>query len=238
MENLRGMNAVVTGASRGLGVYIAKALAAEGVNVALAARTAEKLEETRRLCEAQGVRAVAVACDVTSRDDLQRLVQTAEQALGDIDIVVNNAGIEVAASIVDHSFEQLDELIRTNLNAPIWLTRLMLPGMMARGRGAVVNIASLAGKSPVPYGSVYAATKAALIGFTGSIEIELDATGVHAGVVCPSFVSEAGMWADYGQKAPWMAREVPPQKVAEAVLKAIRGAPEVLVSAGPIRRGS
>lgn len=235
MKDLRGDNAILTGASRGLGIYVAKALAARGANVTLAARSTDKLEETRRACEALGVRAIAVATDVTSRDDLQRLVETSERELGPTDILVNNAGIETSAALTDHNFEQIDAVVRTNLSGPIWLTRMVLPGMLARRKGAIVNMASLAGKGPTPYGTIYAATKHGLVGFTHSLRLEIDGSGVTAGVVCPGFVSEAGMWADNKGKAPFMMREVPPQKVAAAVLKTIEGSPEMILTAGPIR---
>lgn len=238
MKDLREKNAIVTGASRGLGVYIAKAMAQEGMNLALAARSAEALEETRRICEAAGVRAIAVACDVTSQDDLRRLVAAAEREFGTVDVLVNNAGIELTESFVHLSIDQLDELLRVNLNAPIWLTKMVLPSMLARRSGAIVNVSSLAGKAPVPYNAIYAASKAGLIGLTESLGLELHGTGVTVGVVCPGFVADAGMWAKHeadGAKAPPLTRAVTPQKVAAGVLRAIRGAPEVIVAAGPMR---
>jgi len=235
MKNLRGTNAVLTGASRGIGPYIARALAAEGVNLVLAARSAEQLEDTRRECESRGVRAIVVTTDVTSADDLWRLKETADRELGSIDILVNNAGIEITKSVADLSQEEIDAILRTNLDAPIRMTKLVLNGMLARRRGAIVNISSMSGKSATPYNAIYSATKHGLNGFTESLDIELDGTGVNAGVVCPGFVSAAGMWANTGQTAPRMLREVSPEKVAAAVLKVIRGTPEALVTPGPIR---
>jgi uncharacterized protein len=235
MKDLNGTTAILTGASRGIGTYIAKTLAARGVNLVLAARNADKLEETRRACEAAGVRAIAVATDVTSMDDLRALVAAAEREFGTIDILVNNAGIEITRSVNDLSVEQVDDVIRTNLSAPIWLTKLVLPAMLARRRGAIVNVSSLSGKSATPYNAIYSATKHGLNGFTSSLAIELDGTGVNAGVVCPGFVANAGMWADTGAKAPRMMREVSPQRVANGVIQAIKGAGEVLVSPMPIR---
>jgi short-subunit dehydrogenase len=235
MKNLKGASAIVTGASRGLGTYIAQTLARRGVNLVLAARSAERLEETRRACEALGVKAIAVPIDVTSLDDLRRLTDTAHATLGPIDILVNNAGIELTASLVDHSFPQIDDIVRTNLSAPIWLTKLVLPDMIARRRGAVVQVSSLAGKAGEPYGAIYSATKAGLIGFTDSLNMELDGTGVRASAVCPGYVSQAGMWEVQGLTAPGMLKAVPPQKVADAVLKAIGGATLVPVTSGPIR---
>ncbi|HYM15948.1 MAG TPA: SDR family oxidoreductase [Dehalococcoidia bacterium] len=236
MDSLRGMNAIITGASRGIGVYIAEMLAAEGVNLALAARSAEGLEATRARIAHAGVRTVAVPCDVTSRDDLQRLVDTAERELGPIDILINNAGIEATALLVDLSLDEIDGIIQTNLRSTIWLTRMVLPAMLDRRRGAVVNVASMAGKVGVAYESIYAATKHGVVGFTRSIRQEIEGSGVTIGVVCPTFVSGAGMWVDADAgRAPLLAREVSPRKVGLGVMKALRGQPEVLVTFGPIR---
>lgn len=235
MDNIRGRNAILTGASRGIGVYVAKRLAREGVNVALAARDAAKLEDTRAACEALGVRAISVSTDVGSMDDLRRLVETAERELGPIDILVNNAGIEVTKSVIDHEFADVDAILQTNLSAPIWLSKLVLPAMVTRGTGAIVNVSSMSGKSITPYNAVYSASKHGLNAFTASLKVELDGTGVHAGVVCPGFVADAGMWADTGEKAPRMTSEVPPERVANAVIAVIHGAREELVMPMPMR---
>lgn len=235
MKDLRGANAIVTGASRGIGPYIAKTLAAHGVNVALAARSVDKLEETRRACQSLGVKAIAVATDVTSMDDLRRLVATAEREFGAIDVLVNNAGIETTGTLESLTFEQIDDLLTTNLHAPIWLSKMVLPSMIARKRGAIVHVSSMAGKSGAPYNSTYSTSKFGLNGFSDSLNFELEGTGVHMSVVCPGFVSEAGMWKNRGGTAPRMMREVSPQKVADGVLKAVRGAQEVLVMPMPIR---
>ncbi|MEX0750944.1 MAG: SDR family NAD(P)-dependent oxidoreductase, partial [Dehalococcoidia bacterium] len=238
MKELRGKNAIVTGASRGLGVYIAKTLAQHGVNLALVARSADKLEDTRRICEATGVRVIAIAADVTSLEDQRRLVATAEREFGAVDILVNNAGIELVSAFKDLSIEQIDDVIRTNLSAPIWLTKLVLPSMLSRKSGAIVQVSSLAGKAPVPYDSIYATTKAGLINFAESIRGELEGTGVTSSVVCPGFVADAGMWADRaaaGAKRPLALGTVAPQKVANAVVKAIKGHPELIVAALPMR---
>ncbi len=188
------------------------------------------------MCEAMGVRAIAVPCDVTSRDELRRLVDTAERELGPVDILVNNAATLATAALPDLTFDEIDDVIRTNLYAPIWLTKLVLPSMLARKRGVIVSVASMAGKVGVPYESIYSATKHGLVGFTESIRSEMSHTGVRAAVVCPGFVGEAGMWAESGGgKAPILFREVSPEKVARAVVKAINGTPEALVTSWPIR---
>ena len=150
-------------------------------------------------------------------------------------MLVNNAGLEITRAFVDQSEDDVAAQLETNLIAPIDLTRRVLPSLVARRRGAVVHVSSMSGKSPTPYNSIYAASKFGLNGFTSSIAIELEGTGVNAGVVCPSFVAEAGMWADTGLRAPAMLREVRPEAVADGVVAVIRGAEEVLVTPTPVR---
>jgi short-subunit dehydrogenase len=235
MKNLRGKNAIVTGASRGIGPYIAKTLAGQGVNLVLSARDATKLEDTRAACQALGVTAIAVSADVTSPADRSRLITTAERDLGQIDILVNNAGVEYPGALSELTIEEIDSILETNLRAPVHFSKAVLPGMLQRRDGAIVQVSSMAGKSGAPFNSIYSTTKFGLQGFADSMQFELDGTGVHMSTVCPGFVGEAGMWANRGEKAPAMVREVSPQKVADGVLKAIRGSLEVLVMPTPIR---
>jgi short-subunit dehydrogenase len=172
---------------------------------------------------------------VTSREDLRRLVETVERELGPIDILVNNAGIEITKSLQGTSFDEIDAVVCTNLSAPVWLIKMVSPQMVERRRGAIVNVSSLAGKTCAPY-NAYSATKAGLIALSLSVDLELDGTGVTIGTVCPGFVSETGMWANTGEKAPRMLREVSPQRCANAVLKVIAGSSsQELVSSSPIR---
>lgn len=238
MKDLRGKTVVLTGASRGLGVYIATALAAEGVNLVLSARSADALEETRRACEAMGARAIAVAADVSSPDEQRRLLAAAESEFGRVDVLINNAGIEYTEALQNLSNDQIDALLNLNLHAPIWFTKAVLPAMLARRGGVIVNVASLAGHVPSPYMQIYATSKAGLINFTQSMVAELRGTGVHISVVCPTFVDDAGMWAQHqaaGVKAPPLGKPVSPEKVANAVLDAIRGKTHIIVAAGPQR---
>ena len=154
---------------------------------------------------------------------------------GPIDILINNAAVEITRSLVDQTDRDVEAQLLTNLAAPIELTRLVLPGMLERRRGAIVNVSSMSGKVATPYNAIYAATKHGLNGFTKSLRLELQGSGVHAGVVCPSFVGRTGMWADTGQRAPALMREVKPEMVVRAVFAVLNGAGEVLVTPGPIR---
>ncbi len=240
MRDLRGRTAIVTGASRGLGPYIARALAAEGVNLSLAARSAGDLERVAEDMRALGVRAKAVAGDVTLAGDRARLVEATLAEFGRIDILVNNAGIEVTSHFERQGEEELVQTIDVNLTSAVLLTRQVIPVMLERKAGHVVNMASLAGKVPVPYSVPYAASKAGLVGFTESLRNEFRKRGVSASVVCPGLVSEAGMYVqmqqDAGVKENFLAGTVTPKKVASDVVKAIRrDRPEMLVYRGPGR---
>jgi short-subunit dehydrogenase len=231
---LRGATALTTGASRGLGAFLATGLAKEGMNLVLSARDTAKLDRVAGECRSAGARVAVIAADVALPADRARLVRDAE-AEGAIDVLVNNAGIEIAVAVADQTQTDVEAQIATNLIAPIELFRLFLPAMKARNRGVIVNVSSMSGKSPTPYNAIYAASKFGLNGFTSSLRIELEADGLHAGVLCPSFMAQTGMWSDTGLKAPALLREVPPEKFVEGVLAVIAGAPEVLVTSGPVR---
>jgi short-subunit dehydrogenase len=225
---------VLTGASRGIGVAIAEDLAAAGAHLILSARNEEKLNAVAHRVRELGGQATVVPCDVSAAADLERLASTSE-ALGPVHVLINNAGVERPVPIGDQSVEEIQRQLDVNLRAPILLTRRMLPAMVAKGSGVVVMMSSMAGKAPVPYNSVYSATKHGINGFTASLRAELNGTGIHVGVVCPSYVADAGMWAEGGVKAPSMLPEVSLQSVVRATRRVINGSREVLVTPSPIR---
>jgi short-subunit dehydrogenase len=231
MMELTGRTVLLTGASRGIGALLAVRLAEHRPHLVLAARDVGKLDAVAVRCSGLGARVTAVAANVASAEERQQLAAEA----GDVDVLINNAGVETTIALVHQTREEVAAQIATNLVAPIELSRLLLPGMIAKRRGVIVNISSMSGKSATPFNSIYSATKFGLNGFTASLRIELEGTGVHAGVVCPSFVAETGMWAGTGVRAPWMMREVSPEKVVRAVFRVIVGAGEVLVTPGPMR---
>jgi short-subunit dehydrogenase len=239
MDDLRGATAVVTGASRGIGVHIARALAKEGVNLSLAARSEAELEAVRNEMSALGVKVIATRCDVANADDRARLLDQTAAELGPIDILVNNAGIEVAAHFGTSEEADIVRTIEVNLVSAMLLTRAVLPGMLERQRGHVVNIASGAGKVGVPYAVAYSASKHGLVGFTHSLRCEYDKTPVGFSVVCPALVSETGMyarWEKQGAKAPKIVGRASPAKVASVVISCIRkNRSEVLVNTPPVR---
>ncbi len=239
MKDLRGTTAIVTGASRGIGVYIARALAKEGVNLSLAARSEAELETVRLAMSALGVKVIATRCDVTNAKDRANLIERTEAELGPIDLLVNNAGIETVGFFDTVDEADIVQTIEVNLVSAMLLTRAVLPGMLERNRGHVVNIASGAGKVGVPYAVAYAASKHGLVGFTNSLRCEFDKTPVGFSVVCPALVSETGMyarWEEQGAKAPKIVGRAGPGKVADVVISCIRkDRSEVLVNTPPVR---
>jgi short-subunit dehydrogenase len=228
------MLTVLTGASRGLGVRLAEDLARDGGTLILVARDAQGLAATAERVAAAGATPVVLPTDLGDPEAVDRLA-AAILTHGTPDRVVLNAGIEITVGVLDQSAEDISRQVGLNLTSPLRLTRALLPAMVQAHRGAIVAISSMSGKSPTPYNAVYTATKHGLNGFFASLRIELWGTGVHCGVVCPSFVAETGMWSDTGVKAPPLMREVTPTAVVAAVRAVLRGAPEVLVTPTPVR---
>jgi short-subunit dehydrogenase len=236
MKRIDGMHAVLTGGSRGLGPTIARALLREGARVTLTARTADALEAVAKNLAAGSERVHTVAADVGDGDDRSKLLEAAEAALGPVDILINNAGIELMAPYAGLPPERIQAMVRTNLDAPLMLSRLVLPRMIERGRGHVVMMSSLGGKKGSPYSATYATTKAGLIAWTSAVRYELRGTGVGASVVSPGFVSEAGMFAERRQRAPWLLGTSTPEAVADAVVRAVaKDVGEIIVNPGPVR---
>jgi short-subunit dehydrogenase len=222
---------LVTGASRGIGKVLAGDLARRGARVAVTARSEDALREV-----AGSIGAVAIPADVSSAEDRERLVKTVESELGSLDVLVNNAGIESIRAFAEFPEEDIRDIVEVNLVSPMLLTRAVLPGMLERRRGHVVNIASVAGKTITPFNSVYSATKHALVGWTHSIRFELRGTGVSASVVCPGFVAHEGLFARWGdeKRGRRSGAMTTPDKVAGAVARAIERDVAEIVSAGPI----
>ena len=229
MRDLAGARALVTGASSGLGPVIARRLHREGVRLVLSARRKPELEELAR----ELVGADVIAADLSERDAPERVAAEAS-ASGDVDILVANAGLPASGELLSFDVSGLDRALDVNLRAPIVLARHLLPGMIERGRGHVVLMASLAGKVAAPKISIYAATKFGIRGFGHALRAELRGTGVGVSLISPTYVSEAGMWAETGQRAP--TGEVTPAEVADAIVTAIlKDRAEVTVASLPLR---
>ena len=235
---LRGSNALVTGAAGGLGGYIARALAGRGATLALSDLQSTSLDQLTEELRGQGVRAEPVAADLTDRKQLEGLVSKAEEAIGPLDILVNNAGLEFGGDFLRTATDELEAILDVNLLATMALTREALPGMQERGRGHVVNMASLAGKAPVAYLATYCATKHGVVGFTHALRQEYGNEPVGFSAICPGFISRVGMYGRLERQVgePPGLGTLPPERVGEAVVRAItKDLPEVVVAKPPAR---
>ena len=239
MTDIAGRTALLTGASGGIGAKIAEALAAAGANLVLTGRRKDALDEVAQTVTARGVQASVVPADLGDFDAIDGLVSAAEAAAGPIDIVVNNAGLEYAAPFTEFTRDEITSLIDVNVTSPMLLTQRVLPGMLERGRGSVVFIASAAGHFPPAYAAHYGASKAALIALTKSLRAEYAASPVTFSVVSPGFVAGDGMYQriiDSGVKKPALLGTTTTEKVAGAVVRAIRqDSLEILITGSPAR---
>jgi NAD(P)-dependent dehydrogenase (short-subunit alcohol dehydrogenase family) len=239
---LRGRVALVTGAGRGLGRHVALALAAAGASVALLARSAGELAEVAAVAEQEGARVLALPADVSERADVERSVAAAEQALGPIDVLVNNAGrFQALGTLWDVDPDDWWREQEVNLRGPVLCTRAVLPGMLARGSGRIVNVASGAGGVTLPGASAYGASKTALLRVTDTLAAELEGTGVvvfaiHPGTMRTPMNLQALEHHDAALRrwAPWFVelfaegREAQPEPAVALILALASGAADAL----------
>jgi NAD(P)-dependent dehydrogenase (short-subunit alcohol dehydrogenase family) len=223
VDQLRGRKALITGAAGGLGGYIARALAAEGVDLALSDLPEAPLDANLQLLEGSGVSVESVAADLGDEAQTQGLLADAEETLGPIDILVNNAGLEFGGPFLERAPEEIEALVRVNLVATMLLTRAALPGMLERGRGRVVTISSEVGLAGLARYAAYAASKGGVIALTKALARELAPRGICVNSVAPGPI-EAGMLVrgpSYDEG--WLAANVPvgrwgrPEEVAACV---------------------
>jgi short-subunit dehydrogenase len=237
-----GQTALVTGASRGMGVIMARALARRGVRLIIAARNAAQLEQVARQLEAEcQVSVTAIAADLGNSADLARLADEVGKR-GGVDILLNNAGVEDACSYEQRDPAGIEQMIAVNLTGPMLLSRLLLPGMLGRGRGHIVNVASVAGMLASPYQEPYCATKAGLIGFTRALRMTAQDQKwpVSASLLSPGFMAGAGMYEDmhreHSVKAHALLGTVSAEQMGPALLRAIeQDLPDVVLMKGTPR---
>ena len=225
---LHGSVALVTGGSRGIGKAIAGRLAALGAAIGICGRDEEKLILASRELETAGARVLALRADVTKEADVRAFVDAAEKQLGGITILVNNAGTGGGGfgAIQEKSEAEWDQVMNTNLKSVFLVSRAVIPGMIQRRGGDIINISSLAGKNTFAGGGIYCASKWGLQGLSGCMAEDLRAHGIRVSVICPGSV--ATDFRGRGPKAP--SKVLTADDVAHAVgMVAIQG-PQSFIS--------
>lgn len=215
-----GQVALVTGSTAGIGRETARLLALGGATVIVTGRDAARGAETVASIEADGGRAKFIAADMADLDSVRALAE----ASGEVDVLVNNAGIFPFAATVEQDVDGFQRLFEVNLRAPFFLTAALLPGMVARGRGSVVNVSTSATSFALPGGAAYSATKAALESLTRTWAVEFRGTGVRINAVAPGATATDGALAlapdtvaEVGHKTP-LGRTASPREIAEAIV--------------------
>ena len=211
---LGGARVLVTGATGGIGDAIARALHARGAHVLVSGRRQEALDE---IAGRLGERSEVLVADLADHDAPTRLAEAA----GAVDVLVANAALPASGRVEDFSHDEIDRALDVNLRAPIQLTRALLPGMLARGRGHVVFVSSLSGKAASPRSGIYSATKFGLRGFAAGLREDVEPKGIGVTVVFPGFVSDAGLFAESGVRLPLWVGTRTPEQVAAAVVRGI-----------------
>jgi 3-oxoacyl-[acyl-carrier protein] reductase len=233
MQSLRGQVAIVTGGSRGIGLAIARALVAEGVQVSATGRSEAHLASARASIESAGPGAVeTLRADVRRAEDVQHAIEATVARFGGLDIVINNAGIGVFTDVASMTTPQWTEVIETNLTGVFNVCHAALPHLRQRGGGFIINISSLAGKNPFADGAAYCASKAGLNAFSEALMQEVRHDNIRVSYVMPGSVATEFVGGDASKGADW---KIAAEEVAEVVINLLRHNPRSLPSRVELR---
>jgi len=215
-ESLSGKIAIVTGGSRGIGLAIARGLAAEGAHVSITGRDESHLSAARPIIEKEGPGSVeALRADVRRHEDVESAVAATVARFGGLDILINNAGIGIFANVADMTPAQWSDVIDTNLTGVFYACHAAIPYLRRRGGGFIINISSLAGKNAFPMAGAYCATKSGLNAFSEALMQEVRYDNIRVSYVMPGSVATEFMGGDESKGADW---KVSADEVAEVVL--------------------
>jgi NAD(P)-dependent dehydrogenase (short-subunit alcohol dehydrogenase family) len=233
MESVRGKVALVTGGSRGIGLAIARALVAEGVQVAVTGRSAAHLSAARPKIEAAGPGGVeTLQADVRRYDEVKKAIEATVARFGGLDFLVNNAGIGIFTDVASMTPEQWTEVIETNLTGVYNACHAALPHLRSRGGGFIINISSLAGNNPFAQAAAYCASKAGLNAFSEALMQEVRYDNIRVSYVMPGSVATGFSSGDEAKGADW---KIAPEDVGDVVLNLLRHNPRSLPSRVELR---
>jgi 3-oxoacyl-[acyl-carrier protein] reductase len=221
--------ALVTGATDGIGRATAVALGRAGYRIGICSRSGDKVAATLAELRALGVAAAGAAADVADPAQVRHLVEQVRAELGEIDVLVNNAGVLIARPFDELTLEDWDATMATNLRSLYLTTHLVLPGMRTRRHGTIVNVASLAGRNGFVGGSAYSASKHAVLGFSRSLMLEVRKENVRVIAICPGSVA-TGMLRDQAMLKSDHERILRPEDVAASILHVVTLPTGALVS--------
>jgi NADP-dependent 3-hydroxy acid dehydrogenase YdfG len=217
---------LITGASRGIGLAIARRLGQMGARLSLCARDAARLQAAVRALSAEDIETIGMTCDVARADDVASCIEQTSQRLGEIDILVNNAGVGVFGPAHEAAEDDWDAVLDTNLKGVWLMSRAVAPQMIRRRRGHIINISSLAGKNTFAGGGLYCASKWGLQGLTACMAEDLRGYGIRVSTICPGSV--------HTQFSPHTGRDtqklLQPEDVAHAVAMLVTQAPQSFIS--------
>lgn len=225
LKDLRNRIVVVTGASSGMGEQISYELAKKGAIVVASARRLGRLEEVTKKCQKlSGKISIAKQLDVESPEQIEKLVEEVENDLGPIDVLVNNAGFGLMEDVLDFEMKTVEKMFRVNVLGLMYLSKYTALKMAARKRGAIINVASVAGKIATPKSAVYSATKFAVLGYSNGLRLELKPLGisvltVNPGPVNTEFFNIADKTGEYLDKVRFFVQS--PEKIAKKVVDTI-----------------
>lgn len=189
MQSIKGKKALVTGGSRGLGKAIALALATEGVDVAITGRNKNTLEETVNEIQKLGVKAAYSVFNVADKEEVKTEIKALIDSFGSFDILINNAGIAAFGSFLEMDENEWEEIVKTNLFGPYYVSKAVLPSMVDLGSGDIINVSSTAGLKGNAVTSAYSASKAGLIGMSESLMFELRKKNIRVSTLTPSTIA-------------------------------------------------
>lgn len=219
-QDLLGKTAVVTGGSKGIGYAIAAALAAAGCNVTISARNASEVQRAARELSGRGSGTVeGIVCDVTKLDDVRRMIDRTVERSGGLQILVNNAGVGRFAPISELAPDVWDQVIRTNLDGVYFCCHAAVPHLRKNDDSWIINIASLAGKNPLPGGAAYNASKFGLVGFSEALMLDVRQYGIRV-----NYIMSGSVATHFNRHTPSDADawKIQPEDIAELVMSLVR----------------